>query len=67
MAILFFAFVGFSVTNPPTNSCVEILRHLFIEHRLEVANAQSVGNTIVYLLTDKSGHKTAQVGCVLAN
>jgi hypothetical protein len=64
MLIAFLTVLGFAFANPPANTlCVDVLHELRSEHHLEVANAQSVGNTIVYLLVDKSRDKTAQVGC----
>ncbi len=66
MLIAFLTVLGFTVaTPPPTALCVDVLHQLRSEHHLEVANAQSVGDTIVYLLVDKPRNKTAQVGCVL--
>jgi hypothetical protein len=64
MLTVFLTVLGITVPNPgPNATCVEVLHQLRSEHRLEVAAAQTVGDTIVYLLVDKSHDKTAQVGC----
>jgi len=66
MLIAFLSVLGFTAPNPqPNASCVELLQQLRSEQRLDVAAAQTVGNTIVYLLVDKARNKTAQVGCTL--
>jgi len=66
MLTIFLTAIGISVPNPsPNTTCVEVLQLLRSEHRLEVAAATAVGDTIVYLLTDKSHKKTVQVGCGL--
>jgi hypothetical protein len=35
------------------------------EHHMEVTSAQTVDDTLVYLLVDESHKKTAQIGCRL--
>jgi hypothetical protein len=66
MLIAFLSVLGFTFPNPqPNASCVEVLHQLRSEHRLDVAAAETVGNTIVYLLVDNARDKTAQVGCTL--
>ena len=66
MLIVFLSVLGFSFTSPqPDSSCLEALLQLRAEHGLEVASAQTVGDTLVYLLVDKSRHKAAEVGCRL--
>jgi hypothetical protein len=66
MLIAFLTVLGFTFATPqPNTSCVEVLHQLRAQHRLEVAAAQTVGNTLVYLLVDESRDKTAQVGCEL--
>jgi len=66
MLTAFLVGLGFAFPNPqPNTPCVEILHLLRSEYRLEVTAAQTVGNTIVYLLVDKAREKTAQVGCEL--
>ena len=67
MLIAFLTVLGFTFSTPsPDTSCVEVLHRLRAEHHLEVAVAQTVGTTLVYLLVDKSSKKTAQVGCALS-
>ena len=66
MLIVFLTVLGFTFPSPqPNTSCLEALHQLRAEQSLEVAAAQTVGDTLVYLLVDKSRHKTAQVGCAL--
>jgi hypothetical protein len=66
MLVVFLTVVGFAFPTPqPNASCVEVLHQLRTEHGLEVAAAQTVRDTLVYLLVDKSRSKTAQVGCEL--
>ena len=66
MLIAFLSVLGFTFPNPQPNApCVEVLHQLRSEHRLDVAAAETVGNTIVYLLVDNARDKTAQVGCTL--
>ena len=65
MAILFFTVFGFVFSPPANSTCVEALHQLRREHHMEVVNAQTVGDTIVYLLVAKD--KTAQVGCRLSD
>jgi len=66
MLIAFLSVLGFTFPNPQPNApCVEVLHQLRSEQRLDVAAAQTVGNTLVYLLVDRGRDKTAQVGCIL--
>jgi len=66
MLIVFFIGLGFAFPTPQPNAlCVEVLHQLRSEHRMEVTAAQTVGDTLVYLLVDKSREKTVQIGCQL--
>jgi hypothetical protein len=66
MLIAFLSVLGFTFPTPEPNApCLDVIHQLRSEQRLEVATAQAVGNTLVYLLVDKAGNKTAQVGCTL--
>jgi hypothetical protein len=66
MLLVFLTVLGFTFPTPQPNTfCVEVLHQLRVEHRLEVAAAETVGDTLVYLLVDESRNKTAQVGCRL--
>ena len=66
MLVVFLTVLGFTFAGPePGTSCLEALHRLRTEHGLEVASAEGVGDTLVYLLVDKSRHKSAEVGCAL--
>ena len=67
MALAFFLALGFPFTPSPNATCVDVIQALRVEERLDVVAASTVGETIVYLLTDKGHKKTAQVGCTLPN
>ena len=66
MSLFFYALVGFSLSNLQTGmDCAQVLHQLRTEHRMEVATAQTVEDTLVYLLVDNAHKKTAQIGCQL--
>ena len=66
MSLAFLTVFGFLFLNyQPGADCAEVLHHLRTEHKMEVAVAQTVDDTLVYLLVDKSHQKTAQMGCRL--
>ena len=65
MSLVFATILGF-IFSPQSNAlCAEVLHQLRTEHRMEVTSAQTVDDTLVYLLVDQSRKKTAQIGCRL--
>jgi hypothetical protein len=65
MSLVFLTIVGFIFSPQRNASCGEVLHQLRTEHHMEVTSAQSVDDTLVYLLVDESRRKTAQIGCQL--
>ena len=66
MLVAFLSVLGFAFPTPQSNApCLDVLHQLRSEQRLDVATAQTVGNTVVFVLVDNGYHKTAELGCKL--
>jgi hypothetical protein len=65
MSLVFATILGFMFSPQPNALCAEVLHQLRTEHHMEVTSAQTVDDTLVYLLVDESHKKTAQIGCRL--